>query len=330
MPILLYNPFENLNFENDTCFLSGENVDPEQNITVFPQWILDRYSLRDKKFTLMDQISSFRYEDLKVPCSRIVIEKALDPLEAEIKKAFEAGYEEVLKVPKMRLFQWMAKLVYGVLYNDLIAEKKRAAKRQTQFKLSSLLIKKFSNFHLMLQSLIVPMEFSEKKPWSIYIFKSKISKDVFNYKDEPVNLNFSLSMQDFGIVACLQDNGAVGQYQHEIIERFSGKTLHPVQLEEIFARFIYTNYLLKKPSEYDIHLEEEKIAINSIPLIETENNALSGKWDEDMFAQVLADYWKPWGLTKKEIYQFPNSPISFLEDEFNHKIIEPESVTLPF
>jgi len=330
MPIQLYNPFENLNFNNETCFLSGENIDPEQNTTVFPRWILDRYSLHDKKFTLMDQITSFRYEDLKVPCSENVIEKAIDPLEEEIKTAFDAGYEEVIKIPKLRLFQWMSKLVFGVLYHDLLAERKRSERRKTEFKLSPILIKKFSHFHLMLQSLIAPIEFSGVKPWSIYIFKSKISKDVFNYKDEPTNLNFSLSMQDFGIVACLQDNGAVGKYQQEIIEKLSDKTLHPVQLEEIFARFIYTNYLLKKHADYNIKWEEEKIFVESLPLIDTENNPLFGKWDDDMFAQVLADYWKPWGLTKNEIYQFPNSPVSFLVDEFNHQIIEPDSITLPF
>jgi hypothetical protein len=137
-------------------------------------------------------------------------------------------------------------------------------------------------------------------------------------------------MQDFGIVACLQDNGAVGKYQQEIIEKLSDKTLHPVQLEEIFARFIYINYLLKKHADYNINWEEEKIFVESLPLIDTENNPLFGKWDDDMFAQVLADYWKPWGLTKNEIYQFPNSPVSFLVDEFNHQIIEPDSITLPF
>lgn len=331
MPIQLYNPFEKLNFEAQTCFLTGEFLEsPDEQISVFPQWILDRYSLHDKKFTLMDQITSFRYADLKIPCSKKVIENSLNALEKEIENSFAGGYEEVIKVPKERLFQWMAKLVYGVIYNDLIAERKRAFKRKIEFKLSPLLQKRFSILHLMLQSLIVPMEFKGIKPWTIKIFKIKISKDIFNYKDEPTNLNFSLGMNDFGIVACLQDNGAVGESQKEIVNKILDKTLHPVQFEELCGRFIYANYLLKEYAEYNIQAGEEKIIVESLPLSATENKSLSAPWDDDMFAQVLADYWKPWGITKNEIYEFPNSPVSFLENEFTHAFIEPESITLPY
>jgi hypothetical protein len=174
------------------------------------------------------------------------------------------------------------------------------------------------------------MEFSDLKPWSIRIVKIKISKDVFNYKDEPTNLNFSLGMNDFGIVACLQDNGAVGNHEQDIIQKISGKTLHPVQFEELCGRFIYANYLLKGFAAYNIQTLEDKLKVEAIPLVATDNKPLFGTWDEDMFAQVLADYWRPWGITKKDIYEFPNSPISYLENEYDHSFVEPDSITLPF
>jgi hypothetical protein len=330
MPIQLYDPFDKFNFDPQTCFLTGEILNSaEEQITVFPQWILDRYSLHDKKLVMMDQITSFRYQDLKLPCSQS-IEKALGSLEKEIENAFTKGYEEVVKVPEERLFQWMAKLIYGVLFNDLIIEKRRAAKREKEFKLSPLLQRKFRNLHIMLQSLAIPMEFAGLKPWSIEVVKINISKDIFNYKDEPTNLNFSLGMNDFGIVACLQDNGAVANHEQEMIHKISGKTLHPVQFEELCARFIYSNYLLKSFAKYNIDPTEEKVIIESVPLAATENKPLFGVWDDDMFAQVLADYWKPWGITKKDIYEFPNSPISYLENEYDHSFIEPDSISLPY
>jgi hypothetical protein len=328
MSYQLYNPFETYDFTPETCFLTGEKLASEsEQITVFPKWILDRYELGEKKFTLMDQITSYKYADLKIPCSENVAANALLQLEDEIKTAFEAGFYEVKKLPGKRLFQWMAKIVYGVLYHDLLAERKRAARRNLEFKLSPLLIKRFSLLHLMLQSLVAPISFSERKPWSICIFKSKISKDVFNYKDEPTHLNFSLSMNDFGIVACLQDNAAVAEFQKDIVETFSNKTLHPVQLEEIFSRFIYTNYLMKYFPEYRIAETSEKVCINALPY-NTED--LFKPWDDDLFAQVLAVYWKPWGLTKKEIYDFPNSPLSFLIDESTNEMIDPDTIQLPF
>ena len=48
-------------------------------------------------------------------------------------------------------------------------------------------------------------------------------------------------MNDFGIVACLQDNGAVEIEQKEITDKFLHKTLHPVQFQELCARFIYSS-----------------------------------------------------------------------------------------
>src|SRR5665647_269539 len=155
MAIRLYDPFENLNFDPQTCFLSGEDLHTEEEqIPVFPQWIIDRYSLHEKKLVMMDQITSFRYPDLKIPCSDLTVKTALDPLEEEIERAFTSGYEEVKKLSGERLFQWMAKLLYGVLYNDLLIEKEKAARRKKEFKLSILLQKRFKKLHLMLQSLV--------------------------------------------------------------------------------------------------------------------------------------------------------------------------------
>ncbi len=340
MVIQLYNPFENLHFSPQTCFLTGQNLhSTEEQISVFPEWILDRYSLRDKTFKLLDA-SSVQYQDMKIPCSSVVIKNAINPLEEEIEKAFTAGYEAVIKVPEERLFQWMAKLIYGVLYNDISIEVRKSTVKEVrkyftpvkgkEFKLSGFLQERFQKLHLMLQSLVVPMDFKGTKPWSIRVFKIKYSKDVFNYKGEPTNLNFSLGMNDFGIVACLQDNGAVGINQQEMTDKFSDKILHPIQFEELCARFIYANYLLNRFAEYTIQSTEEKIIVESTPLTGTANKSLFDRWDDDMFGQLLKDYWKPWGITKDQIITFGNSPISYLENDYTHAIIEPSSITLPY
>ena len=330
MVIQLYNPFQKFDFSPQTCFLTGQNLhSAEEQISVFPEWILDRYSLRDKTFKMLEG-SSVQYQDMKIPCFSVVIKNAINPLEKEIEKAFTAGYEAVIKVPEERLFQWMAKLIYGILYNDIsIEERKSTVKGKEEFKLSGFLQERFKKLHLILQSLVVPMDFKVTNPWSIRVFKIKYSKDVFNYKDEPTNLNFSLGMNDFGIVACLQDNGAVGINQQEMTDKFVNKILHPVQFEELCARFVYANYLLNHFAEYTIQSTEEKIIVESTPLTGTANKPLFARWDDDMFAQVLTNYWKPWGITKDKIIVFPNAPNSFLENNDTYLIIEPESITLP-
>jgi hypothetical protein len=333
-PIKTYNPFQKFDFNSETCFLTGQKIhSSEDQISVFPEWILDRYSLRGQTFKMLDE-SNLQYQDLKIPCTPELIENAIDPLEKEIEKAFTAGYDSVIKVPEERLFQWMAKLMYGVLYNDICIEQKKPTVKKyvtkvVEFKLSPFLQERFRKLHLILQSLVVPMGFKGTKLWSIHVFKIKYSKDVFNYKDESSNLNFSLGMNDFGIVACLQDNGAVGINQQEMTDKFLNKTLHPIQFEELCARFMYANYLLNYLAEYTIQTTEEKIIVKSTPLIGSINKSLFDRWDDNLFAQLLAGYWKPWGITKDQIITFPNSPNSFLENNDTYVIVEPDSIKLP-
>lgn len=331
MPISLYNPFETLHFDPHTCFLTGQDLhSDDEQICIFPEWILDRFSLREKRFRMLDQVTGIQYQDMKLPCSAEV-KKAFDVLDEEIKNAFNQGYDEVKKIPEKRLFLWMGKLVYGVLYNDLALEISRTEKKEKTFKMSDSLKKKFGKFHLMLQSLVHPMEFKGLKPWSIRVVKLKYSQDTFNYKDEPTNLNFSLGMNGFGIVACLQDNGAIGNNQQDIIDKIADKILHPIQFEELCSRFLYANYLLKKQAQHVILSEEDKIIIESLPLTETHSDLLFGPWDDSMFARVLEGYWEPWGLTKNDIITtLAESPLSFLENDYTHEFIEPELVTLPY
>ncbi|MGN6541738.1 MAG: hypothetical protein ACTHKY_13095, partial [Ginsengibacter sp.] len=70
MSFSLFNPFETLYFNPQTCFLTGEDLQSEEEeVGIFPNWILDRFSLRNKKFKMMDQVTGIQYEDLKLPCS---------------------------------------------------------------------------------------------------------------------------------------------------------------------------------------------------------------------------------------------------------------------
>jgi hypothetical protein len=332
MPLSLFNPFETLYFNSHTCFLTGEDLTSEdEEVPIFPSWILDRFSLRKKKFKMMDQVTGINYDDLKLPCSPMV-KNALNILDEEIKEAFDEGYHAVKKIPEDRMFLWMGKMVYGVLYNDMCLEISRSSKhpKLKEFKLSPLLKERFGKFHLMLQSLVVPMDFTGNKPWSIKILKLKYSQDTFNYKDEPTNLNYSLGMNGFGIVACLQDNEAVGKKQEDLLNKISDKILHPIQFEELCARFLYSNYLLKKRPVHLIKVMDEKVIIESLPIIETVTEPVFAPWDENMFARVLAEYWAPWGFTKNEIITPPDSPVSFLENDYTHEFVEPDSIKLPF
>ncbi|MDO8992443.1 MAG: hypothetical protein Q7U83_05230, partial [Daejeonella sp.] len=159
MAIKLYKPFERLNFSKQFCFLSGEKLQSaEEEITVFPLWLMQEYDLQDKPFKLLDESMS-TYSDMKLPCSGKIYEQAIEPLDEEIRTAFLAGYDSVKQLPELRLFQWIAKMVYGILFNEIRIGMMQQKAKNEEFILSQSLIHKFGNLHLMLQSLIQPIIF---------------------------------------------------------------------------------------------------------------------------------------------------------------------------
>lgn len=331
MALELFNPFENLYFSDKSCFLSGEDLThADETLSVFPEWILDRFDYRDRKFTLMDTVNSTTYGALKLPCSPSV-KLALDVLDEEVKAAFDQGYEGMKALDSHRLFLWIGRIVYGVLFLEIQHEQKRSQDRGKEFGMSPVLKQRYSLFHLMLQSLISPVYFKEGlKPWSISIVKLKYSQEVFNHRDDAINLIFSLGINGFGIIACLQDNGVLTAEHQDILDKAGDTELHPIQFEELCARFLYSNYLLQAFPKFDLDFTDERVTIEALPVVAEPNKALFSVWDNTMFEQVLEDYWTPWALTKKDIMNESNFPISFLEDGYTFEFIDPKSISLPY
>src|SRR5690606_15333354 len=150
-----------------------------------------------------------------------------------------------------------------------------------EFELSTALKERFGHFHLMLQSIIEPVSFVGKKPWSFAVFPLKYSADIFSYRDDAINLMFQFGVNGFGFIACLQDNGVIGEKQKGILDKMKGHVLHPVQFEELYARFHYSDYILQYRPEYKIKNRDNRTTIE----VETESKQpLFGFWDEDIFS----------------------------------------------
>ena len=312
MTSALYKPFDKLNFSKQQCFLSGERLQSsEQEIAVFPVWLMQEYKLEDQPFKLLDESMS-TYKDMKLPCSNHTYEFGIEPLEEEIRSAFLAGYDSVVNLPETRLFQWIGKMIYGILFNEIRIGIRHQKAVNEEFVFSQSLIHKFSNLHYMLQSVIRPIVFEGNLPWTIRIFKFNSAQDLFNYRDEINTLTFSLGMKDFGIIACLQDNGTNGLYHKELLNKIDKHTLHPIQFEEICGKFFYSNYLFNRLPEYTIMPTDEAIYIEPMPLRGMSNKPLFDIWQNKIYGQVLENFWKPWGLLLFEIIKDPEHPLSFI------------------
>ena len=311
----IYYPFQNFATAKKHCFLTGGPIiTAEEKVHVFPQWLMSRYGLEDKPFKLLDDTFS-TYKELMLPCSAKANELYLEPLEKEIEAAFTAGYSEVIKLDELKIFQWVAKWMHGVIFNELQAAMVQQKAEGEEFSVSQSILQRFTNLHVMLQSLALPITFEDFKPYSLFIFKVDNDKEEFGYRDEVSTVTYSLRINDFGLLICLQDNGVVSRYQQETYDKIKGETLHPIQFEEFSARVFYSAYLFNRLPTYDILPVGDGVFIEATPLRGTSAKPLFDEWQTKTYGQVLESFWKKWGYLLFEIIKDPDNPMSFLFDE---------------
>ena len=309
MNVPIFRPFQRFEFSGKTCFLTG--LPASVLVPVFPEWMMEQFDLRDKPFKMLDE-RILTYKDITIPVS----EEALLPLqdlEDEISAAFNQGYQAIGQLDEIRLFQWIAKQVYGIIHFEVRAGMRQQKAVGEDFNFSQSLMHKFGNLHLMLQSLVRPIEFEGVLPWTIKVFPVDNPADTYIYRDEINTLVFSLRMADFGLVACLQDNGENAFYHHELLSKLKDRVLAPVQFEEVCARFFYSAYLFNRLPEYSILSTGEAVYIEAMPL-RLVNTPVFDQWQVKTYGQVLENFWKPWGYTLFEIIKDPENPMSFLGD----------------
>lgn len=320
MPQQIYYPFKKFNFSDKTCYLTGQAVKSgDEKIQVFPQWLIDRYDLAGRPFKMLDE-NSANYEEIKVPCADDLRDKFFEPLETEVAEAFAAGYEAVRQLDELKLFQWAGKLLYGIIFNEIQAGIRLQHAQGEEFNISQSIIHKFSNLHLMLQSINLPLVFEDFKPYSIFLFKVANDIDEFYYRDEINTLTFSLRINDFGLIICLQDNGANKLYHKEVMDRIGDDKLHPVQFEEFCARVFYSAYLFNRLPEYNVLEVGDDIYVEAMPLRGMSSKPLFDDWINKTYGQVLENFWKPWGYLLFEIIKNPEKPMSFLFDDDGKRI----------
>jgi hypothetical protein len=314
MAAQIYSPFEKFNFSNRNCFLTGRELSStEEKIQVFPQWLMSRYRLEEQSFKLLDETYA-TYKDIKLPCSAEISEQFLEPLEDKISGAFAKGYEAVKSLDELSLFQWAGKMLYGIIFNELQAGIKMQHTQGEEFNISQSIIHKFSYLHLMLQTINQPLEFEGFKPYSLFLFKVDNEENEFGYRDEINTLVFSLRVHDFGLVICLQDNGANAFFHHDLVQKIKDHVLHPIQFEEFNARIFYSAYLFNRLPEYHILPAGDTTFIEDMPLRGISSKPLFDYWQNKIYGQVLENFWKKWAFLLFEIIKDPEHPMSFLLD----------------
>jgi hypothetical protein len=317
--LTLYDPFPKMQFSDKHCFLCGAHTGPENRTPVFATWLQDRYSLRDKELLLLDK-SITTYSELTIPCCDTCHTQHVIPLEEEVAAAAAQGMAGLQALEPKRLFQWIGKMYYGTLITELIKEADPLIMPQNPVSENPKMLGKFREFFKVLQSLRVPMVFSDFLPCSLFMLEVSPTEDdmPFEYQDELTTMAFSIKLGPVVLVCTLLDNGIIGKALGKLYRLTQGQQLHPIQVAEFKARVFYAAYIFNVIPEYferPVKPGDTQLTLDSI--IDDVTNEIFNPWEMTAYAHMFEEMLKPWDIREQEILANPQQPLTFLVDEQN-------------
>ena len=246
-----YNPFDEMTFTYDKCFLCGNMLTDENRSKehVYPKWLQGKFNLWNDSLVLLNA-TDIKYKNLTIPCCKKCNGILSAKIEKPIERLVDAGYEEFVKCDRNILFQWLNKIAYGVLFKELSLKFDRKNPNSEPIYTAEAM-KERKMQYMFLKSTISETEF-HKKPYSILIFHIKNNEPRYWAWENPFIHTFCMQMNDIGIIACLMDGNLNEQFfmsfekQRSLIDKY----LHPAQFLEICAMFSYKASLLRKRPFY--------------------------------------------------------------------------------
>jgi hypothetical protein len=307
----------NRSFDRRHCFLCGiklikKNISREH---VFPKFALRLFNLWNQKLTLINGMA-IPYRKIVIPCCRTCNNVHIGRLDKKLATYVRGGFKKFRKLDEQSIFQWLSRILYSILYLELITP------RDPRYKRRKILRKKFfeilETVFLFLNSVRVKTTFHKPYPWSLFIFKTqKHAKPElnFDFKDNPLLMTVALRMNDIGVVGVLQDNGAVRMMRERAIgiDKARQLELHPVQFSEVTAKIFYLASLLNRVPKYmTVAPPSGQMEVVALPIGGLSAKPIFKPWKNEDFARALS-----WScrLPYDELY-FPGRGVwTFLHDE---------------
>lgn len=302
----LFDPFSNMSFDYDKCFLCGNMLGDENSAEhIIPKWLQHKYDLWNKKIVLLNQ-TEIPYKQLTIPCCKSCNNESLGQVEKEIQTASNTGFQQFNTLDSLRIFQWVGKIYYGLLFKELSLNADRRNPAQGKITTPDLL-ERYKTLHMLLQSVRRPFEFSGSLPWSIFVVEMLEFGDNrdFDYADNFYALTFAIRFGEIGIIAHLQDNGIHQEILQEYYNQFSGIKLHPIQFNELIARATYHSLLMNRTPKYISILpdnDQEPARIISMPLQGMSDKPIFDEWVPEVYARYLEFYLRGFNVSFDQLY----------------------------
>jgi hypothetical protein len=279
----------------EACFLCGSAVDGETRTRehVFPKWLLNRHGIWNARMTLLNG-SLIPYSQLTVTCCKTCNGMHLSQLESEVASAFAGGPHHVRLLPEERLYLWLAKFYYGLVFRELnLAVDRRTNQGRTI--VSDDILRGYAVHHLLLRRILGKVTWNTS-PGSIFIFDAMDSTDsaaTFDYFDAFDGPFVSIRTGSTFVAAFLQDFGAVprlGVENSPQVRAARSVALHPFQCIELTAFFYTVLKLRERPPKFTVGKRDDKFDLMVLP-----QGGLSGRspfadWDPELYANVFSEF----------------------------------------
>jgi hypothetical protein len=313
----VYDPFEKMQFDDKHCFLCGTSITPEHRTPVFGTWLQATFNLHQKEILMLDR-SVTTFSELTIPCCDHCQVNYVIPLEHEVEQAAVKGVAGIRELDEKMLFQWIGKMYYGILVTELIKEADPLVMPEYAVSENPQMLGKFKTFFKLLQSMRVPMVFSDFLPCSLFILETGQAEDTlpFEYQDELTTMSFSIKLGNAVIICTLLDNGIIKKALGKVHRLIQDKALHPVQIAEFKARVFYAAYIFNVVPDYferPARSGHDEIVLDT--LIDDVTNDVFNPFEVTAYAHMLEEMLKPWGIREQHILQQNRQPITFITDE---------------
>jgi hypothetical protein len=243
---------ECLEGSSSECFLCAKSIDDGHYTLehVIPAWAQHRHSLWNQRLVLLNG-TEIPYRQLTVPCCDDCNEIRLRSLEDSLSQTVEVGYKAVKALPKERLYLWLSKIFFGILYKELFLLLDRSNPSGPTI-VTSEFLRYYSGLRFFLQQAREKVRLIDFTPGSIFVFPMQRLPDPRKEWDlwDNVETHFiGCRVGKVALLAALGDGGAQQYYEQDFAD-IEDMPLHPLQFRELCALVSYRSSLATRTPKH--------------------------------------------------------------------------------
>jgi hypothetical protein len=253
----------------DCCFICGAkpNTKPFNDEHIFPEWLLRRYDLFQRRITLPNGATA-RYDRYTVPCcaecNSLMGDKIEKPMSEIIQGAVGSINERITKGNALMLFVWLGLIFVKVHLKDK-AFRFHLDARIGEEKIADMYEwRQLHHIHSIARCFYTGCSVETEAIGSCLVIpvRTEMSPDQFDFGDLYFAQTMLLRVGDLAMLAVFNDSGGAMGYFQQKLAKITGP-VSELQLREIMVELAWLNLHLKqRPTFYtDIDLLNEKCRV---------------------------------------------------------------------